>query len=434
MLQIALLLNGQQFIRHNLYLLILAGFIWGVMGGLILADGLLGAQYFPLGLFGWLLLSESILTLLASSGSQGTKRTILVFKGGGLFVSALLILSGGSGSNLLLAIIFGFFCFLSGVFVIASAWVVRFSHWRRAIAGGLLQVLFAFFLFQPYPAHHDGTVPQFIGVLMLSSAISCILLSVRLHHLQPGMTIFDIQSTREPLPERTTMAPNPVPPPLPQSGALIVHVWTPEGSSKGPVIPRPVLGRYIASVDTNGVISTGHAALEMQDIYISLYPSVDIDRSPSEFFRTLRAVRENDVPGEFKHDYVSETAAWCNADRQVVFNTFDAEALRTFYRHYRQKEIYNLTRRNCSSSVAFALEAALDGALYKGSGWGGFFRLFLQPELWIAAQLRKWAINMAWTPGLVLDYSRALHGLIHPVKISWFKKSVRLMLRNRKIS
>lgn len=44
------------------------------------------------------------------------------------------------------------------------------------------------------------------------------------------------------------------------------------------------MNRYIAAVDSAGVISTGHAALEMQDIYISLYPAVDIDRSPSEFF------------------------------------------------------------------------------------------------------------------------------------------------------
>lgn len=80
-----------------------------------------------------------------------------------------------------------------------------------------------------------------------------------------------------------------------------------------------------------------------------------------------------------------------------------------------------MTWRNCSSSVAYALEAVLDGVLYKGAGWVGIFRLFLRPELWIAAQLRKRASTMAWTPGLLLDYSRALHSLVHPVKLKWFR-------------
>jgi hypothetical protein len=45
-------------------------------------------------------------------------------------------------------------------------------------------------------------------------------------------------------------------------------------------------------------------------------------------------------------------------------------------------------------------------------------RLLLIPELWIAAQLRKRATNMAWTPGLVLDYTRALHAIVHPNGVS----------------
>lgn len=203
---------------------------------------------------------------------------------------------------------------------------------------------------------------------------------------------------------------------------LRVLVWTPEGSATQDTLPRPVMNRYIAAVDSAGVISTGHAALEMQDIYISLYPAVDIDRSPSEFFRTLRAVRENNVPGKFQDSYASESAAWCEADRQVCFHTFNAVSLRAFTTYYRRQEIYNLTWRNCSSSVAYALEAALDGVLCNRSGWSVFLRLFLQPELWIAAQLRRRATTMAWTPGLVLDYSRALHGLVHPARLNWFRK------------
>jgi len=424
MLQIALLLCGRRFIGGNRYLLTAAGLMWGLFGFLVLADGMLGARYFPLGLFGWFLLCESLLTLVASSGATGAKRGIYLFKGGIIGAVALLILSGYSGSNLLLAIILGFICLLSGAFQVAAAWVVRYPYWRRALAGGMCQILYAVFLFQPYPTHHDGTVPQFIGALMLLSAVDCILLAFRLRSLAPGVTIFDVQS-----PDSTGYAPTNTEPqhPCPEEVALEatelrVLVWTPEGSATQDTLPRPVMNRYIAAVDSAGVISTGHAALEMQDIYISLYPAVDIDRSPSEFFRTLRAVRENNVPGKFQDSYASESAAWCEADRQVCFHTFNAVSLRAFTTYYRRQEIYNLTWRNCSSSVAYALEAALDGVLCNRSGWSVFLRLFLQPELWIAAQLRRRATTMAWTPGLVLDYSRALHGLVHPARLNWFRK------------
>ncbi|KMK16906.1 peptidase [Pluralibacter gergoviae] len=424
MLQLALLLVGRQFVRRNRFPLMLVGVLWGALGAAILSDGMLGVGYFPLTLFGWLLLCESLITLLMASGARGAKRAIRVFKGGFICCVSLVILSGYTGSNLLLAIIMGFICFLTGTFVIASAWVVRYPHWRRALGEGLCQVAFAIFLFLPYPSHHDGTVPQFIGVLMLLSAVNTVLLARRLSHLEPGITIFDVQSSPpEPLKSPGEVAAGgKANARIPE---LTVHVWTPTGSSRMQTIPRPVVSRYIAAEDVNGVISTGHAALEMEDLYISLYPAVDIDRSPSEFFRTLKAVRENDVPGLFQRDYASESAAWCPSDRKVIFHAFNAQALRAFAAHYRQQEVYNLTWRNCSSSVAFALEAALDGVLCRGSGWGSFFRLFLYPELWIAAQLRRRATTMAWTPGLVLDYSRALHGLVHPGKLIWFKRSAR---------
>lgn len=68
------------------------------------------------------------------------------------------------------------------------------------------------------------------------------------------------------------------------NSVLTVHIWTPEGSANQRPVPRPIINRYIAAVDADGVISTGHAALELYPyIYISLYPAEDIDRSPSEF-------------------------------------------------------------------------------------------------------------------------------------------------------
>ncbi len=82
MLQIALLLCGRRFIGGNRYLLTAAGLMWGLFGFLVLADGMLGARYFPLGLFGWFLLCESLLTLVASSGATGLSEEFICLKVG----------------------------------------------------------------------------------------------------------------------------------------------------------------------------------------------------------------------------------------------------------------------------------------------------------------------------------------------------------------
>ena len=72
---------------------------------------------------------------------------------------------------------------------------------------------------------------------------------------------------------------------------LIVHVWTLVGSAASPrSAHRLLIDRYIAAIDGKGMISTGHAALELPpDIYISHYPALDLDHSPDEFARLLRA-------------------------------------------------------------------------------------------------------------------------------------------------
>jgi hypothetical protein len=67
-------------------------------------------------------------------------------------------------------------------------------------------------------------------------------------------------------------------------------------------------------------------------------------------------------------------------------------------------------------------------------GWRPFLRVITTPELWVAAQLRKRAATMAWTPGLTLDYARALSMLADPRPSGWVKMArvaVRRMARSR---
>ena len=217
-------------------------------------------------------------------------------------------------------------------------------------------------------------------------------------------------------------------PPASSEKALTVHVWTPSGSAKDETRNYPIVDRYIAAVDINGVVSTGHAALESPEgIHISLYPGVEIDRSPEQFGALLRATPENNVPGIFQPDYPTESKAWCPSTVQVRIRNYDPEKLQAFWEEYRQTATYNLTYRNCSSSVSNALDAALDGAIGRlhgaNAGWMVLLRLLVTPELWVAAQIRKRALTMAWTPGLTLDYARALSMLAVPRPSGWWKVS-----------
>jgi hypothetical protein len=108
---------------------------------------------------------------------------------------------------------------------------------------------------------------------------------------------------------------------------------------------------------------------------------------------------------------------------QVRIRNYDAGRLRAFWDACRPNTTYNLTHRNCSSTVARARDAALEGAATRVwarlRGWWPLFRLLLTPELWVAAHLRKRAATMAWTPGLTLDYARAMSMLADPRPFAW---------------
>ncbi|MBJ3814944.1 MFS transporter [Shimwellia pseudoproteus] len=425
MLQIALLLMGANFVRQATPLLALFGVLWGIAGLSIFIDGLDGMLYFPSRFFSGLLICESLVMLIMAPGAAGARKPILYFEGTLFLFIALMTLLGHGISNLLLALLFGFAFFITGLFVMASAWVVRFDNWKASFVAGIGYLAFALFLFQPYPTHHKGTIAQLVGMLMLISGIQCVRTAWRAFRLHDRRSVFALLAPeRLFIKSKASVLPDDEQPdtaPAGENGPLTVHVWTPEGSAAHQPIPRPVFNRYIAAVDATGVISTGHAALELPPaLYISLYPAVDIDRSPSEFFNTLKAIQENNVAGKFQPDYSSESAAWCESDRKIIFHNINGASLKRYWLRYRDEEIYNLTSRNCSSSVAYGLEAALDGVFAQRYGWLRFLGLFFIPEMWIAAQLRKRATTMAWTPGLVLDYARALSAIVHPADNRWF--------------
>lgn len=440
MLQIACLLLGKKFMHQQATWLLTGGLLWALLGLVILCDELGQTRYIPVVWISIFTLIESLITLSVANSGIGSQKFILFLKGGLFFLVSVSLLIDDNYSHLILSIVLGFNYLLLAIFSIVSALVVRHRLWKRTIWLGGFYLFFAMVILFPYPLNYQSTFPIVLSVLLMHSGISAIRFSSKLRVIRHGQTIFTLMadsalSQKEfeqqeinidgvrPLTEEQQTNIN-----LTHTSPLTVHIWTPEGSADLPPRPRPVINRYIAAVDRNGVISTGHAALEIRNkIYISLYPIDDIDRSPSEFLNKLKATEENNVAGEFQPDYDSEVSQWCRSDFQIHFYHYNAVTLAIFWQKYRQIALYNLTYRNCSSSVAYALEAALEGVLAdKSNNFLTLVKLLLAPELWVASQIRQRAISMAWTPGLVMDYSRALNALVHPTPHCWYQRFLRI--------
>ncbi len=188
MIQIALLLFGADFVRTKSKYLWFIGFLWGIAGSLIFIDGLDGQLYFPLKTFGFFLILESLITLSVASSGVGTQKAVLYFKGGIFFFSAVIIIINQTYSNLLLSIILGFAYFIIGLFVGVSAWVVRFPRWQTAAFYGLVQIIFAFFLF----IHYQAIISFFLGFLMIDSGFSCLKMARRTSQMKRATSVFQL--------------------------------------------------------------------------------------------------------------------------------------------------------------------------------------------------------------------------------------------------
>ena len=431
MIRLMLLLLGADAIRRRWRSMLLGGGLWCAIGLFIFGDALDNLPLIPVHDFGYLLLIEALFTLLACSGLSGMTRQLRLAKGCLLLLVGGLTIDAPWRSDVVLALLLGGLFGLDGAMKIATARLIRFPGWRATEGAGFLSLLLAIATLEPWPTWYVGTIGCNIGIALVLSGLAIVRLALRVRRMAPsapisslllaGFAPWDTAAGAELFAIDGSAAPC----------EMVVHVWTPAGAAA--TVRRPVIDRYIAAVDTSGTISTGHAALELPpDLYISHYPAVDIDRSPDDFARLLRATAENDVPGRFLPSYSAEATQWCEANAHVRFRDFDARRLRAFWADYQMVKTYNLTKRNCSSAVAQALDAALEGRLaHRRPRWSTLLGAALSPELWVASLLRKRAESMAWTPGLVLDYARALSAVIDPPSIGW-TTLLRLALRRRR--
>lgn len=415
MIRLIFLLVGAHVLKPRWLLLAFFGLCWVLLGMAIVYDiaddGLLSV---PLDTLAILLVIEGVVEIAAALIIDIRIHWPGIWKGLGFLVIAFLISNIPWDNNIFSALLFGVAFLGDGLFRIASALVLRTPTWRRKIVYGLVEIGLSMLIFSNWPFHHHITVPLCFSILLITSGTSLITMARQVWLLPENRSVMSLPLfTSRGLRRWHGVAYQH--PPFPQQNPpqpLTVLVWTPVGSS---VVTgrRRVIDRYIAAVDQNGVIATGHAALQvLPDLYISHYPFNDIDRDSGNFRAMLNAGEKNDVAGRFLPSLEQEAAGWCFPDQQVPFSRYNAAALRNYWQVYSADTTYNLTSRNCSSTVVQALDVAMEGVMgrYRFPG----IRLFFDPNFWLLGLVRGRAEEMTWTPGLALDYVRLLKLVVEP--------------------
>lgn len=418
MIRLAMLLVGARALQRQWPLIPLLGIAWMAVGALLIADitadGVLSVGIESLGA---LLILDGLTASLGAVTSGARSNAGLLARALAFFVLGVLILDPfdhGIPDSLLFALVFLF----DGLLRAASAFVIRFRGWRWSLAAGVVEVLVAVGIGIDWPVAHTVIVPFTLGVALLATGWSIVRLGLQLRSLPSGVSITALPlyarrpwHSRPPLPGHV--------PDFEQAEPMTLYVWTALGTAENPQ-RRLLVDRYIAAVDGKGRISTGHSALEVRpDVYISHYPGTEVDHSPTDFAKILRAGPENDIPGRWIPSHEVGVSGWCEPDQQVVFRRYDGVALRSFWNEYRQDATYNLTSRSCSTATSLAIESALEGILGQHRPWSWLALLVVDPNLWLAAMLRRRGATMAWTPGLVLDYARALQHVLEHQDARW---------------
>ncbi|ORM69452.1 HdeD family acid-resistance protein [Pantoea rwandensis] len=439
MIKLIFLLTGAQVLRQRWYLFALLGVALLLLSAAMLydigSDGLLSV---PLDVLAIFFIVEGAVQLFLAISKELRIEWLTLLKAVGFLFVAFLIFNIPGDNNDVSAALFGIMFLIDGIFRIAASWVLRGVRWRKQCFTGVIEVVLSILIISNWPFHHHIAVPLCFALLLLSIGTHLLLMARQAHLLTEDSTVTALPVFKAGGLRRWHSS-HYSHPPFPEGNAsepLIVCIWTPVGSREVRERYR-LIDRYIAAVDVHGVISTGHAALEAgPDLYISHYPLDDIARDSGSFRSVLRAGEHNDMAGRFLPSLASEVATWCSPDKQILFPRYNRVALENYWASYRADSTYNLTARNCSSSMIQALDVSVEGILAQQPYAG--VKLFIDPNFWLLGVVRGRAEEMTWTPGLALDYVQLLKRVIEPqahqlwpLKL-WYGLRLRILLRRDK--
>lgn len=373
-----------------------------------------GSVSFPLYVLGMFLVLEGGAEALSAIYAPAGIAWPSLAKSAALIVFGAAVFLVPHDSGLCISLVFAAVFLLDGGFRVISCCLMRCRRWMRKLTLGCAEMALSIFIAADWPLSPHVIVPLGFALLLVGWGINLLVMAAQIHALPINTSV-----TALPLFTRTGLrAPHGlgyVHPPISQQSPttpLNVYIWTPVGS--GDVVGRrPWFDRWVAAIDHRGEVSTGHTSVEMGDeMYISLYPADDVSRDFRGFLKTLRAKEEFDVEGCFLPSLEKEIKAWCRPDKRLTLQHYNQQALRNYWQSNASDTRYNLTSRNCSTSVMQAVDVATEGLLGE-RGLKGFWVLF-NPDFWLLSLVRSRAEGMTWTPGLVMDYCILLRHVLAP--------------------
>ncbi len=440
MLKIALLLIGPQSFRPYWHAFLLFAVIAWMVAGLVVWDAVTGDGGPVPVVAGGMFLAAGLAAFLAGIGGRAgrAERHLSVIRVGLPFLAAGMMLSlllpqGGWLLSLVLAVAL----IVDGGIRVMIALIVHIPRWRLSAVYGVLQLAGAACLLLRWPLSPTGNVilAVALGVGLFGWTLARIGWQLR------GMA-GDMPVVKLPIFAGRGWhdhAPTPVGDEARRQAGdapLILHVWTPVKSADVKIW-LPVIDRYFATADIHGSVSGGHVSLELgPDLYVSHYPGDDIERTSTDFIKTLSAEPSHHKSGRFVPSFVAEVDDWCPQTLEFHLYHFSEARLRAFWDNYRRDDTYNLVNRNCAIIVASGLEAALEGMVAGGNPWLRLLRLLSSPSLWLAALIRGRAEYMTWTPCFVFDYCRELTCIIEQCEAAKMRESSGFLaqLRARRIA
>lgn len=393
MINLLFLLLGKEAITSRKQILYTIGGLSIVVAILLFIDLLTdGKMTVPINGLALIILIEGLITSASAVLLPGKVERQLLTKGMLFVIAAVFVLLQNEKALWLKAAIFAIFIATDGLFRLTSASLVQNHQWKNAFWIGFAEVLFAFFIMLNKPITYAQTIPLCISTLLLLSGITFI----RLARSSIELAESNDESVQTDSPEW-----------------LEVFIWTPQAGIGSERKRRNFIARYIAAMDVNGKVSTGHAAVRLANqSYLSLYPVDDIDRSVAEVIKLLKASADNDMAGRFVESLAIESEEWMAPTCCIRLPVYQVERVKQFMEDYKQNTTYNLTRRNCSTATIDVLDVAMTNILSQHFGLRGLAHLFFNPYFWTLAFIRGKGQSMTWTPGLVLDYVIVLDKLL----------------------
>lgn len=414
MFRLALVFFGGDTLIRRWKFFVTIGLLAGLFGIVLLVDLLDGVADIAAEVLGAALLLQGIFELVAGTAHTRLRRRLQMLRGFAMLAVACLILDFPWDNAITASALFSAAFIFNGLLRIGSSWLIRFPAWRQSFVLGFGYLVVAGLLLTDWPLPNALNVSFCVGLALLTTGWVMVRGGLRLKRLPPGSDLASITlyHNQRYLPLATT--PDPVARHQPPTAPMVVHVWT----AVDPAVDRiklPIIERYVVALSRQGNASSGHIALECGPaLYISHHPRERLRINAQNVLQEARATPENNREGYWGNSFPEELAKGRDSTVKIRFRTYSPFYLQAFWDGYRQDATYNFTHRNCSSVVVQAVDAAMEGVFADKPFWRTLLRLVFHPDMWLAGSVRVRAESMAWSPGLALDYIRAVRRVTDP--------------------